>query len=66
MRRRSTNEPLPKGYTCTECGTTHVYPAYVYAHWDVPLTHTCDCLARFHIISGIASLISSTPKEPLP
>ena len=32
---------LPEGMTCEACGRFDKYPAYVYAHWDIPLTFTC-------------------------
>jgi hypothetical protein len=53
-------EPLPPeppntlsaGYRCV-CGAEHRYPAYVYAHWDTFLTHTCDaCGAKTQVFEG--------------
>lgn len=46
---------LAKGFTCTSCGREHEYPAYVYAHWNVGLVHTCKCKARHCITRGIAA-----------
>ena len=43
----------PSGYTC-ECGKDHKFPAYVYAHMDIELTHTCTCGRRHIILRGAA------------
>lgn len=51
---------LAKGYTCT-CGKEHTYPAYVYAHWNIALTHTCECGLRWTIMQGIP-VIENVPK----
>ena len=32
---------LPKGYTCL-CGAEHAFHVWVFSHWDIPLTHTCE------------------------
>jgi hypothetical protein len=40
---------LPKGFKC-ECGEWHDFVTYVYAHWDIPLTHVCTICSRVHII----------------
>lgn len=48
------SEELPKGYKCT-CGKFNEYPAYVYAHWDIELVHTCDCGKIWTICEGEAS-----------
>ncbi len=50
-----------EGYTC-KCGTYHKYPAYVYAHWDISLNHTCDCRRVNVILSGVVR-IGDAPKE---
>jgi len=41
------------GYTCA-CERTHKYPAYVYAHWNDELTHTCECGRTATIQNGVA------------
>jgi len=54
---------MPKGFTC-ECGKQHDYPAYVYAHWDVPLVHTCDKCGRQHdVLRGKATLSGSEDSQ---
>lgn len=46
---------LPKSYTC-KCGAEHTYPAYVFAHWNEILTHTCEkCGAKHDVLRGIAT-----------
>jgi hypothetical protein len=50
-------EVLRKGFTC-ECGVTHGYTAYVYAHWDESLTHTCECGREHRVLRGRATLVS--------
>ena len=42
------------GFTCPRCGEFNKYPSYVYAHWDTPLTFTCECGTVYEIIEGIA------------
>jgi len=43
---------LPKGFTCG-CGKEHLYPAYVYAHWDDLLNFKCStCDAKYAILRG--------------
>lgn len=48
------------GYTC-KCGIYHKYPAYVYAHSDVELVHSCEC-GRKNIIFGFVVEIGELPK----
>lgn len=38
-------EVLPEGYTC-RCETIYLHTSYVYAHWDLELTHTCGKCGR--------------------
>ena len=26
-----------------ECGADHMFPSYVFAHWEVELIHKCEC-----------------------
>ncbi|VVB52807.1 Uncharacterised protein [uncultured archaeon] len=42
---------LPKSYKCA-CGKVHVHPAYLYAHWDEIITHTCDCGRKNDLLRG--------------
>lgn len=57
------NKQLAEGFTC-ECGTTHKYPPYVYAHWYEALTHTCTNCGRKHdILQGKAKLSGSVDSE---
>lgn len=37
------------GFKC-ECGKTHAFSSYVFAHWTVELTHDCKECGRRHII----------------
>ncbi len=56
---------MPKGFTC-ECGKFHEFGAYVAAHWDMILDHTCDqCGARHSVLKGSATLRKNgkMPKE---
>lgn len=52
-------ERLASGYTCARCKEQHKYPAYVYAHWDVSLTHECSCGAKHEIVRGKATLVDA-------
>jgi len=56
-------EDLPKGYTCTKCGAFHRFTAYVYSHWDMPLTHLCDCGVHHDIMRGTAAPVYDSKKE---
>ena len=52
---------LPTGFTC-ECGENHEFPAYVFAHYDIPLIHMChDCGRKHYILSGKATIINDDP-----
>ena len=45
---------LPKGFTC-DCGREHKFPLYVYAHWNILLTMTCEsCSRTYEIQNGVA------------
>ncbi len=52
-------ELKPGGSFACECGKTHVLSAYVCAHWDVALTHTCDCGRRRKVLRGVVTLMRS-------
>ena len=57
------NTDAPKGYDCQCCKKNHKYPAYVFAHWDVTLTHKCEeCDATHEILRGVARM-KSLPQE---
>jgi transcription elongation factor Elf1 len=49
-------EELPKGFTCKKCGKEEVFPPYVYAHWNEPLTHSCPCGRVHKILRGKATV----------
>lgn len=53
-------EKLPKGFKC-ECGKTHKYPGYVYAHWNVEFIHPCTpgCGTKHSVYAGKALLIKA-------
>jgi hypothetical protein len=48
-----------EGYKC-ECGLEHVYPAYVHAHWEIEITHTCFCGRKYIIQYGFADLVKGS------
>ncbi len=50
-------------YVCTKCGKEHAFPAYVYAHWDMEVIHTCDCGAKHVLLRGVAR-VQATAAEP--
>lgn len=53
----SAKPKLAEGFKCKKCGKEHRYPAYVYAHWDISLTHDCECGAQHEIRRGQATLV---------
>lgn len=54
-----TDTDMPKGFDCQCCKKHHVYFAYVFAHWDIELSHKCDaCDAEHSILRGVAHMIS--------
>lgn len=52
-----------KGFVCSKCTKAHEFTAYVAAHWDTPLVHTCTCGARHEIINGTASYLGGGIKS---
>ena len=43
----------PKGTECPECGHFNEFHDYVYAHWNILLTCTCDgCKHEYPILNG--------------
>jgi transcription elongation factor Elf1 len=59
-KSKKVSEPqLPTGFKCTQCGEEHIFPSYVFAHWDEHLTHTCpNCGARHSVYQGEADAIN--------
>ena len=55
----SGEEELSDGFNCSTCGTYQKYSAYVFAHWDIELIHTCECNAKHRIKRGLAQQIES-------
>lgn len=54
----------PDGFIC-ECGKFHPFCGYVAAHWDLPLTHTCDeCGAMHDVLRGVAELREPSHRLP--
>jgi len=47
-------EELPKGYDCPACGRFHRFSPWVYAHWDIAITHSCNCGVEATILMGRA------------
>ncbi len=43
---------MNESFKCTKCGAEHAFTAYVYAHWNEVLTHTCTCGAKHDIQRG--------------
>lgn len=43
---------IPRSYKCPKCGKDHTFPAYVYAHFDESIVHTCECGEKNEIIKG--------------
>lgn len=54
--KESQTEYDDKGFVC-ECGKRHDFVGYVYAHWDIELSHTCPCGRKHIIYSGIVWLM---------
>lgn len=54
------------GFTCTKCSKSHEFSAYVYAHWSIPLTHTCGCGAVHTILAGVAKFSTEGSKPTTP
>lgn len=51
-----------KGYRCKWCKIYHVFPFYLYAHWDIELNHTCpSCGAVSTLYAG--RVIESVPPK---
>jgi hypothetical protein len=44
---------LPKGFNC-DCGRFNAFSSYVYAHWDMDLTFTCECGREYCVYLGKA------------
>lgn len=54
-----TSEQLAAGFTCRTkgCFKHHNFGPYVWAHWDLPITHTCgNCGAVSQLQRGVARL----------
>lgn len=58
---------LPKGYMCV-CGKEHEFSAYVYAHWNDKLVHTCDgCGSKNALECGdFTHIIEDEDNESIP
>lgn len=53
-----------KGFKCLTCGKRHAFGGYVMAHWDLPLTHTCDgCGAVHEVRAGNVKQVSKGRKR---
>jgi len=48
---------MTKSFTCHACGKEERFGVYVAAHWNEPLTFTCDCGAKSLILRGTAKPI---------
>lgn len=38
-----TTKQLKKGYRCPGCKKVNKFSVWVFAHWNIPITHSCDC-----------------------
>jgi len=43
-----TKRPI-QSYTCN-CGVEHTFSLWVYAHWDIKMTHKCDVCGSVNIL----------------
>ena len=49
------DKKLTKGFVC-QCGQEHLFPVYVFAHWDDLLVFKCpECSRSYEIVSGTVS-----------
>ena len=56
-------DQVPTVFTCKRCGIVHDIPAYVYAHWDERLTHTCGCGAKHTLLSGVVKPVATVGRK---
>lgn len=47
---------MKDGYKC-KCGKYNKYPMYYYAHYDLPMQHTCECGRIYNLLCGVANLM---------
>lgn len=47
----------PSGFHCTACGRVARFDQYVNAHWDLRLTHTCECGQKHMVEQGRAEAL---------
>lgn len=45
---------LPKSAKCPRCGVETTFDLYVFAHWNIELTRTCECGCEIGLQRGIA------------
>lgn len=57
-------EELPKSAKCPRCGVETTFDPYVYAHWNIELTRTCECGCEIGLLRGHAYELSSQRKKP--
>lgn len=41
-----------KGITCS-CGKFTAFSMWVFAHWNIEISFTCECKKKFNLVSGI-------------
>jgi hypothetical protein len=52
------------GYVCS-CGKFHRFTAWVYAHWDIPISSECDACGRTsHLMQGRTFHTDEKKKAP--
>lgn len=40
-----------KGITCS-CGKFTAFSMWVFAHWNIEISFTCECKKKFNLVSG--------------
>ena len=50
---------MEKGFNCTQCKKWHDFGGYVAAHYEIMLTHTCDCGAKHWVQKGKTGLLET-------
>lgn len=59
MKKERVVKLSDKFWSC-ECGKEHTFGAYVAAHWNESLIHTCDCGRKHELTAGRLILMENT------
>ena len=46
------------GFHCTNCNEACMFSAYVAAHWDIELIHTCQCGTKHAVLRRTATRLN--------